>query len=79
MVNFIITNFISKYLIQTIPSNKRMNELQLTLMNRRRLSSEEAEELIQDMKYRVRNGESAEEVLFEYGLDAVFVIDLTWD
>ena len=56
-----------------------MNELQLTLMNRRRLSSEEAEELIQDMKYRVRNGESAEEVLFEYGLDAVFVIDLTWD
>lgn len=56
-----------------------MNELQLTLMNRRRLSSEEAEETIQDMKHRVRTGESAEEVLFEYGLDPAFVIDLTWE
>jgi len=53
-----------------------MTELQLTLMNRRFLSSEEAEELIIDMKKRILNGESAEEVLFQYGLDASFTIDL---
>ena len=56
-----------------------MNELQLTLMNRRRLNSEEAEEIIQDMKNRIRNGESAEEVLWEYGLDSIFVLELIWD
>ena len=56
-----------------------MTELQLTLMNRRFLSSEEAEELIQDMLYRVRCGECAEDVLFEYGLDASFVIDLAME
>ena len=56
-----------------------MNELQLTLMHRKRLSSEEAEETIQDMKNRVRTGESAEEVLWEYGLDSIFVHELMWD
>ena len=53
-----------------------MTELHLTLMNRRFLSSEEAEEEIQNIKHRIRTGESAEDVLWEYRLDASFVIDL---
>ena len=76
MVKFIITNFNSKLILLTIPITSRMTELHLTLMNRRFLSSEEAEEEIQNIKHRIRTGESAEDVLWEYRLDASFVIDL---
>jgi len=48
-------------------------------MNRKRLTSDEADDLLTEMKQRVYNGESVEEVLWEQRVDAVFALDLMLD
>jgi len=54
-----------------------MTELEQILMERDGLSKDEVEELIQEARERVANGEDPETILFEeFGLEPDFVFDL---
>lgn len=54
-----------------------MSELKTVLMNRDKMSSEEADAVIAEMRERVLEGEDPEEVLMEEcGLEPDYVLDL---
>lgn len=54
-----------------------MKTLKEVLMERDNLSSDEADELIEEAREQVYNGEDPEEVLFnEFGLEPDYVMDL---
>ena len=54
-----------------------MSELKTVLMTRDGYSSEEADELINEAKQRVYNGEDPEEILEdEFGLEPDYVFDI---
>lgn len=54
----------------------KLTELCLAIMNREDCTQEEAEELIQEMKERVREGEDPEEVLFDEGFEPDYIFDI---
>ena len=47
-------------------------------MNREDCTQEEAEEVIQEMKERVREGEDPEEVLFDEGFEPDYIFDILY-
>ena len=54
-----------------------MNDLKTVLMNRDGISEDEADDLIQDAKKRVMDGEDPEEILeSEFGLEPDYIFDL---
>jgi hypothetical protein len=53
-----------------------LSELCLAIMNREECSQAEAEELIQEMKQRVKEGEDPEEVLFDEGFEPDYIFDI---
>ena len=54
-----------------------MNDLKAVLMNRDGISEDEADDLIQDAKKRVMDGEDPEEILeSEFGLEPDYIFDL---
>jgi len=53
-----------------------MSELKEVLMERDGMTSEEVDEVICEMKERVYDGENAEEVLYEIGLEPDYVFDI---
>lgn len=54
----------------------KLTELCLAIMNREDCTQEEAEEVIQEMKERVREGEDPEEVLFDEGFEPDYIFDI---
>jgi hypothetical protein len=54
----------------------KLTELCLAIMNREDCSQEEAEEVIQEMKERVKDGEDPEEVLFDEGFEPDYIFDI---
>jgi hypothetical protein len=54
----------------------KLTELCLAIMNREDCTQEEAEELVQEMKERVRDGEDPEEVLFDEGFEPDYIFDI---
>ena len=55
----------------------RPSELKRTLMQRDDLLSDEADEIINEMKVAVQKGENPEEVLLEYvGLEPDYIFDI---
>jgi hypothetical protein len=55
-----------------------METLKDTLMMRNELSSEEADEIIEEMKGRIAEGDDPEEILLEEGLEFDYVFDLIY-
>jgi len=55
-----------------------LTELCLAIMNREDCTQEEAEEVIQEMKERVREGEDPEEVLFDEGFEPDYIFDILY-
>ena len=53
-----------------------MSELHIAIMNKEDFSYTEADELIQEMKKLVIEGEMPDQVLYEHGFDADYVFDL---
>lgn len=53
-----------------------MTELLKVLMEREDCSENEAQEMIDDMREQIEEGEDPEEVLFEYGLEPDYLFDL---
>ena len=53
-----------------------MSELKKVLMQRDELSSDEADDLIADMKQQVLDGENPDDVLYDIGLEPDYVFDL---
>ena len=53
-----------------------MTELKKVLMNRDKLTSEEADEQIEEMVEAVNNGEDPENVLYDIGLEPDYIFDL---
>lgn len=54
----------------------KLTELCLAIMNREDCTQEEAEELIKEMKQRVKEGEDPEEVLFDEGFEPDYIFDI---
>jgi len=54
----------------------KLTELCLAIMNREDCTQEEAEEVIREMKERVRDGEDPEEVLFDEGFEPDYIFDI---
>ena len=55
-----------------------MTELHIAIMNREGISFTEANEVINEMKTRIREGENPENVLFDEGFEPDYVFDLIW-
>ena len=56
-----------------------MSDLKTVLMTRNGYSSEEADELIEQARERVNNGEDPEDILMdEFGLEPDYVFDLLY-
>jgi len=53
-----------------------MSELHVALMNREGISFTEADEIVNEMKDRVREGENPEDVLFEEGFEPDYFFDI---
>ena len=53
-----------------------MSELKKVLMHRDDLSSDEADEIIEEMRERTFNGENPEELLYEQGLEPDYIFDI---
>ena len=53
-----------------------MSELHQALISREDMSFEEADEIVQEMKERVREGENPEDVLFEEGFEPDYFYDI---
>ena len=53
-----------------------MTELKRILMERDHLSSEEADEEIEEMASRVYEGEDIEELLYDIGLEPDYIFDI---
>jgi hypothetical protein len=53
-----------------------MTKLKRALMNRMDLTSEEADNQIQEMIDKVSDGENPENVLYDYGLEPDYISDL---
>ncbi len=53
-----------------------MTELVKVLMDRDGLTREEAEDLREEMRNRMYNGEDPEEILYEEGLEPDYIMDL---
>lgn len=54
----------------------KLTELCLAIMNSDECTQEEAEEIIEEMKLRVRDGEDPEEVLLDYGKEPDYIFDI---
>jgi len=54
----------------------KLTELCLAIMNREDCTQEEAEDLIREMKERVKEGEDPEEVLFDEGFEPDYIFDI---
>jgi len=65
-------------LIEPIIKNNmaKLTELCLAIMNREDFTQEEAEEVIQEMKERVKEGDDPEEVLFDEGFEPDYIFDI---
>lgn len=50
--------------------------LKMALMERDELTSDEADELIKELKDLVNDGEDPEEVLFDVGLEPDYILEL---
>lgn len=59
-----------------IEEEKEMSDLKLTLMKRDNLTSDEADELIEEMRKAVEGGADPEELLFDEGLEPDYLDDL---
>ena len=53
-----------------------MTELKKVLMERDELTSDEADEQIEEMSEAINNGENPENVLYDIGLEPDYVFDL---
>lgn len=53
-----------------------MSDLKRVLMQRDDLTSAEADEIIEEMRERVAEGDDPEDVLYEHGLEPDYVFDL---
>ena len=56
-----------------------MNRLVRLFMIRDELTKQEAEELVQEMRDRVHNGENPEDILYEEGLELDYFNDIVND
>lgn len=56
-----------------------LTELHLAIMSRDGCSESEADEMVQEMKERWREGEDPEELLFEYGFEPDYYQDIIFD
>jgi hypothetical protein len=54
----------------------KLTELCLAIMNREDCTQEEAEDVIQEMKERVKEGDDPEEVLFDEGFEPDYIFDI---
>ena len=53
-----------------------MESLKTILMNREEISENEAKEMIEEMKEMVYEGENPEEVLYDYGLEPDYFLEI---
>lgn len=53
-----------------------MTELKEVLMRRDELTSEEADDIIEEMKERIYDEEDPDEILYDYGLEPDYFFDL---
>lgn len=53
-----------------------VTELHVSIMNKEDISLGEADKLVQEMKMLVANGQMPDDVLFEYGYDMDYFMDL---
>jgi hypothetical protein len=53
-----------------------MTDLKKVLMSRDKMSSEQADQEIKEMRNRVLEGEDPEEILLEIGLEPDYIFDL---
>jgi hypothetical protein len=56
-----------------------LTELHLAIMTRDDCTEGEADEMVQEMKERWREGEDPEELLFEYGFEPDYYQDIIFD
>ena len=54
----------------------KATELHVAIMSRREISLEEANEIVDEMRDRVQNGENPEYVLFEEGFEPDYFFDI---
>jgi len=54
----------------------KATELHIAIMNKEDMTLEEADELVQEMKELVADGEMPDDVLYQYGYDMDYFMDL---
>jgi hypothetical protein len=57
----------------------KLTELHLAIMNRDDCSQGEADEMVQEMKERYKEGEDPEEILFSEGFEPDYIFDILYD
>lgn len=53
-----------------------LTELHLAIMTKNNCTQEEAEDIVMEMKERIKEGEDPEEILWEFGFEPDYVHDL---
>jgi len=56
-----------------------MSELHIAIMQRDDVSFQEADNLVNEMKEQLKEGDFPEDVLFEFGFEPDYVMDLLFD
>jgi len=54
----------------------KVTELHVAIMNKEDMTPEEADQIVQEMRDWVAEGKMPDDVLFEYGYDTDYFIDL---
>jgi hypothetical protein len=53
-----------------------LTELHFAIMNQNECTQTEADEIVKEMRKRVKEGEDAEEILWEYGFEPDYIFDI---
>jgi len=57
----------------------RLTELHLAIMSRDECTEAEADEMVNEMKERYKEGEDPEDLLYEYGFEPDYLHDILFD